>query len=203
MTSSQRLLVASMVVIAAATTALAGPRGRTDAPPTVLAFDNRDFYLCCTLRFDREGNATDANLGYPFRDFVLRAGTRVHATVRRSSPDAVLLEPKDDSRVFRLWMRYGRGEMDIAGFFAKVLLDEDPTASLKDASAEIRQAIRDGRVIVGMSKAETIMARGYPPAHQTPRLDGSEWIYYVSNGIVDSVRFGDGRVSEIERGAAP
>jgi len=100
-------------------------------------------------------------------------------------------------------MRYGRGEMDIAGFFGKVLLDEDPTASLKDASAEIRQAIRDGRVIVGMSKAETIMARGYPPAHQTPRLDGSEWIYYVSNGIVDSVRFVDGRVSEIERGAAP
>ena len=48
-------------------------------------FDDRTFFLCCTLRFDRDGNATDANLNYPFVDSILIAGTRVLARVSGSS----------------------------------------------------------------------------------------------------------------------
>ncbi len=59
--------------------------------------------------------------------------------------------------------------------------------------------IKKGNVAVGMSKAAVLVARGYPPSHNTPSLDADDWQYwksqagYVSDTIV--VHFKNGKVS--------
>ena len=167
-------------------------------------FDDRVAYLCCTLRFDRDGNATDANLNYPFADSILVAGTRVHAsvTVANSRPKVVLKVP-GRSREFAITLEYSLRRISPVDYFAKVLVEEDPWKKLGTVPAEIGQAIRQGRLLVGMTKEQALMARGYPPLHQTPDLKADEWLYYFSNGLVDSVRFTGNRIIDMERGPAP
>lgn len=41
------------------------------------------------------------------------------------------------------------------------------------------QAIKEGKLVVGMSKAAVIMAYGYPPEHRTPSLESNTWIYWI------------------------
>jgi len=58
---------------------------------------------------------------------------------------------------------------------------------------ETRANIMAGRVTKGMSKAEMILTRGYPPAHRTPTLERDDWQYW--NGRFNSriYHFEDGK----------
>jgi len=50
--------------------------------------------------------------------------------------------------------------------------------SLNKFSKSERSAIEIGAVNVGMSKDAVIVSRGYPPAHKTPSLKSSSWLYW-------------------------
>jgi hypothetical protein len=39
------------------------------------------------------------------------------------------------------------------------------------------------------------MARGYPPAHETPSLDGDRWIYWSSRFANHPITFVNGRLA--------
>jgi hypothetical protein len=57
-----------------------------------------------------------------------------------------------------------------------------------------KKAIKEGRLVVGMSKPAVIMSRGYPPEHRTPSLDVSPWVYWEARFRTKAVYFGeDGR----------
>ena len=67
----------------------------------------------------------------------------------------------------------------------------------------IADAMREGKLGQGMTKEQTLIARGYPPAHRTPSLEATEWIYYDTPGFVDRVVFADGKIQSVTRGPAP
>ncbi|MEJ2611245.1 MAG: hypothetical protein P8179_14475 [Candidatus Thiodiazotropha sp.] len=62
-----------------------------------------------------------------------------------------------------------------------------------------RDAIASGEVKIGMSKDAVIVSRGYPPAHKTPSLESSSWLFWNTKWNKVQVNFGsDGKVSSIK-----
>jgi len=54
-----------------------------------------------------------------------------------------------------------------------------------------RDAIEGAQVQIGMSKAAVLVAYGYPPAHKTPSLESSTWLYWINRWNKIAVRFDD------------
>lgn len=61
-----------------------------------------------------------------------------------------------------------------------------------------RKNISSGTVAKGMSKAAVIVARGYPPAIETPTLERDQWKYWNSRWDTIIVTFKNDRVSNIK-----
>jgi hypothetical protein len=53
-------------------------------------------------------------------------------------------------------------------------------------------AIKNGVMKLGMTKEQVIMARGYPPGHETPSLDLDTWKYWSSRMVTQSIVFDNG-----------
>jgi len=51
--------------------------------------------------------------------------------------------------------------------------------------------------MVGMSKEGVVFAIGYPPPHETPRLEGDQWRYWKRRFDSILVHFENGRVTRI------
>ena len=69
--------------------------------------------------------------------------------------------------------------------------------ALRNTSLETRTAIREGRVIPGMSEDEVLMAVGEPIQKVTDSNGVREWLYTRSNGVLLVVQFNSkGKVSK-------
>ena len=73
----------------------------------------------------------------------------------------------------------------------------------RQTTQEARAAIRQGRVILGMSEDEVTLAMGEEPNEIVQASNGKkDWIYYRSKGKSLFIHFGrDGRVESYETGA--
>ncbi|MES2697707.1 MAG: hypothetical protein V4773_29860 [Verrucomicrobiota bacterium] len=78
---------------------------------------------------------------------------------------------------------------------AALMLSAEPTP-LERLPAEVAAAIRNGEMRRGMTKEVLIMARGYPPAHETASVEGDRWVYWSSRFVKQTVVFTNGRLSE-------
>lgn len=60
------------------------------------------------------------------------------------------------------------------------------------------ESIKKGRLVTGMSKQAVLITMGYPPEHQTPSLDESQWYYWANRFRKEAVRFDEnGRTSQV------
>lgn len=71
--------------------------------------------------------------------------------------------------------------------------DKTPLEKLPD---DVANSIRSGDMRKGMTKELVLMARGYPPAHETPSIEGDRWVYWSSRFVKLTVVFSNGRLSE-------
>lgn len=78
---------------------------------------------------------------------------------------------------------------------ASLMLSAEKTP-LEKLPEDVAGAIRNGEMRKGMTKELVLMARGYPPAHETPSIDGDRWIYWSSRFVKQTIVFSDGRLSE-------
>lgn len=85
----------------------------------------------------------------------------------------------------------------IKGIFKRTFGDKK--VNLDRFSDEVYEAIREGEIQEGMSKQAVILARGYPPSHETPKLDSDTWKYWESRFGTVLVHFENGEVSKIEK----
>ncbi len=83
----------------------------------------------------------------------------------------------------------------VAQAFEK-LFGEQPVSMLKFNAME-RKNIEAGTIANGMSKDAVIVARGYPPAIETPSLKRDQWKYWKSRWDTILVSFKNGKVSNI------
>jgi hypothetical protein len=78
---------------------------------------------------------------------------------------------------------------------ARLMLSADKTP-LEKLPDEVATAVRVGEMHKGMTKELVLMARGYPPAHETPSTDGDRWVYWSSRFVKMTILFSNGRLSE-------
>jgi len=69
---------------------------------------------------------------------------------------------------------------------------------LKKYSKSTREAIMSGQIIEGMTKEETLLAYGYPPAHVTPTTTANQWTYWVTKWNRVIVNFKDDKIKSIQ-----
>jgi Short C-terminal domain len=172
-----------------------GPHG-----PRYPELQNRDLFLCCTLRFNRDRDANDANYAYE-GGTMFRAGTQVR--VLDDDDGRLLLQIAGDSTVYRLGYRFGRERMDPQQWYSLILRDANPGPMISTWPPEARDAVDTGQLAVGMTKVQTLAARGYPPFHRTENLESDAWVYYEDGDVTDTVSFVDGKVATITTGSPP
>jgi len=84
--------------------------------------------------------------------------------------------------------KYTGGGVDI---LAERTLSSEPTDL---AGLEFQNDIENGRLRMGMTKDEAILARGYPPAHRTHSTADDRWIYQQNRFVTQTVVFADGKL---------
>ena len=79
--------------------------------------------------------------------------------------------------------------------FAKSKVD------LSKYEQSVQDNIKNAKVVVGMTKEEVLLSRGYPPLHQTLSLEANLWKYWDHRFKTSQYKFKDNRVVEIIGGA--
>ena len=86
--------------------------------------------------------------------------------------------------------KYTGGGTDV---LAERTLSTEPT----DLSGfEFQKDIRVGRLRLGMTKEEAILARGYPPVHRTYSTEDDRWVYQQNRFVTQTILFADGKLIE-------
>ncbi|MDD2767834.1 MAG: hypothetical protein PHT19_03800 [Methylococcus sp.] len=133
----------------------------------------RSGYTCCNLHFQDDW-ISDGNYGeYPF----IPAGTSVK--VYGYSGDRAYAEI--GGKKMRFGHDYGRKQETLQQWVEKIVVTADPKIRLSKYPADVKEAIRLGKVMDGMTKEQAIMAVGYPLTSETASLDSPVWNYWLSS----------------------
>ena len=144
-----------------------------------------------TLHTPEKVSISDANWG---TSAMIPAGARIKVLSYGSNRAAVEI----DGKPMRIGHDYGRSEESLEKYLAKIVVKANPKAKLDRYSEKVRGAIRQGKVLPGMTREQVLMSVGYPPTHKTPRLDASVWnhwssragryeVHWTAKGTVDRV----------------
>lgn len=166
-------------------------------PPEVARqFESRTLYTCCNMHHESD-TITDANY---FIGTQIPLGTPVRVEkMGRDSATVVFGNAK-----LTLEQRYGNEQEPFDRYLGKILVAADPAPRVAAFAADVREAIRDGRVERGMTREQVILSLGYPPTHRTPSTDAKEWTYWYNRWVTYKVRFDDaGKVSQVIGRPAP
>jgi len=139
-------------------------------------------FTCCNLRYDRDDWISDANwLNRPF----VPAGTPIKLYDVRSDRAKVVIE----GRPMWLGLDYARKQLTFKDYAAKIALRDDPRPRIATYPAKVQAAIRDGHILIGMTKEQVTVSLGYPRLDKTPSLDDARWIYTTWHDEIYAVEF--------------
>ncbi|NRF67443.1 hypothetical protein HLB44_10645 [Aquincola sp. S2] len=149
-------------------------------------------YLCCNLRTDGKW-ISDSNY--------MESGKRViplgtAAKVTGYGRFRAFVDLGDNSKQ-ALGNDYSR-DLEMSAFATRYVVAEDPKKKLAALPPKLREAITSGRLAVGMSRDQVVMAVGYPITSENPRLDAKVLRFWLSSFQEFQVVFDDkGSVKEI------
>ena len=150
-------------------------------------------YTCCNLHYDGDW-ISDANYAdLPF----IPAGTPILVT--KPVWDSNRAYATIGGRPFRLGLDYGRAVQGTEQWLSTIILREDPRINNAAWALEVRQAIAQGKVLIGMTKEQAIVALGYPLPTRTPNLDSNVWRYWQNSTVQYDVYWDNERVSQVAK----
>lgn len=139
-------------------------------------------YTCCNLRYDRDDWISDANwLNRPF----VPAGTPIKLYELRSDRAKVEVA----GRPMWLGLDYARKQLAFKDYAAKIALTNDPKPRIASYPAKVQAAIRDGQILLGMTKEQVTVSLGYPRLDKTASLDDARWFYTTWQDEIYAVEF--------------
>ena len=115
-----------------------------------------------------------SEVSWPNQAFV-PVGSRLKVVDYGSNRVSVLVE----GRKMRMGIDWTRGKETIQQFVARATTNDDPRKTIAAYPEKVRDAIRAGRVIVGMTKDQVLYALGRPRVDFVPSLSMNEWKYEV------------------------
>jgi len=146
-------------------------------------------YTCCNLHYNKDW-INDANYAQlP----MIPAGSAIKVTGYGHYRASVEI----DGKPFRLGLDYGRTAETTEQWVAKLIVDNDSRAKLAGFPANVRQAIQNGQIMVGMTKEQVIMSVGHPMTNENPRLEAPLWRYWWSSFGEYQVYWNGNRVSNV------
>jgi len=150
----------------------------------------RQGFACCVLHFSRDwindGNYAELPM--------IPAGTPIEVLNYGSNRAYI----KVDGKPMRLGHDYGRDQESLEAWVNKIVVSEDPRPRIATYPPPVQEAIRQGKVMVGMTREQAIASIGYPLTSENVSLDAPTWrIWRSSHGEYD-LNFGaDGRIKSI------
>ena len=152
-------------------------------------FEGETRYTQCNLWVaDGVHETTNYRVGY-----MIPVNTRVR--IGDTSERVIKVSVPETGERFRIINIREYTDRDIKAIFQRYFADE--SQKLDAFRASEREAIESGEVERGMSKDAVLIARGFPPAHETPSIRMDDWRYWKSGNDTRVVRFEDDRVSEV------
>jgi hypothetical protein len=150
----------------------------------------RQGFACCVLHYSRDwindGNYAELPM--------IPVGTPIEVLNYGSNRAYIKVEGKP----MRLGHDYGRDQESLEAWVGKIVVNEDPRPRIATYPPPVQAAIREGKVMVGMTREQAIAAIGYPLTSENVSLDAPMWrIWRSSRGEYD-LNFGaDGRIKSI------
>ena len=129
-------------------------------------------WACCNLRYDKDWISDRQFTARPF----LPVGAPVVITDwGRNRVYADINGVKMRAGADREYFKGSREQ------FAEVLfLREDPSQRIATFPPAVQAAIRSGRIALGMTKEQVVMALGPPRFYLTPVLGAANWVYFAA-----------------------
>jgi hypothetical protein len=160
-------------------------------PPQVDVVAGKEYYVRYTFKYERgEHDATNY-----WRGDLVPINTKV--VLEKLRKNDFTLKLVDGGATIKVANEQDHTKRDTAQL-AREMLSEQPIA-IDLYGAEMAEAIRTGTLRLGMTKTQVLLARGYPPGHETPSLDGSIWKYWSSRFVIHTLAF-DGNILREGRG---
>ena len=133
----------------------------------------RSGFACCNLHYSGD-SISDANYAQlPF----IPAGTPLR--IMNTEGARVRIDVNGKSMQFAL--ESGREAGAIEQWLNKIVVAEDPRLKMAAFLPAVREAIKAGKLMRGMSKEQVIMAVGHPQTNDNLRLGVSYWRYWWSS----------------------
>ncbi len=147
-------------------------------------------YACCNLHYDgdkiRDSNYAELPLipaGTPID--VLAYGKDIAFIKVNGAPMKLEHERARDREALQTWVE-------------KLVVAQDPRSRIAGYPPAIREAIRLGKVMVGMTREQAITSIGYPLPDENIVLDAPTWRVYRSRRGQYQLNFGeDGRLASV------
>lgn len=150
----------------------------------------REGFACCNLHFDKDW-INDGNYAkFP----MVPAGTPIEVQSYGKNRAFV----KVDGKQMLLGHDYGRDQETLEQWVNKVVVSQDPRPRIAAYPHNIQQAILAGKVVLGMTREQAIVAVGYPLTSENGPLESSTWRMWRSTHGEYDLNFGpDGHLASI------
>jgi hypothetical protein len=150
----------------------------------------RQGFACCDLHYSRDwindGNYAELPM--------IAAGTPVEVLSYGSNRAYV----KVDGKPMRLGHDYGRDQETLQVWVGKIVVSDDPRPRIATYAPTVQAAIREGKVMAGMTREQAITSIGYPLTSENGSLNDPVWRIWRSSRGEYQLNFGpDGRVKSI------
>lgn len=164
----------------------------------LLAASAEPLFTCCNLHYAEDDENWISNANWIDKPFI-PAGTPIKIyEVRKDRAKAMIL-----GAPMWLGVDYGPAQQVLPQFLAQVAVKADPAPRLASYPAPVQRAIRAGRIAIGMTREQLLMAVGYPTADRTASLDAPKWTYRVDDDASYHVNWdAEGRVLAVDADAA-
>lgn len=158
------------------------------APPLINPVAGQEYFLRSTLHFEG-GEHVGTNYA---RGIVVPINTRVKIDTIKANSISLHRVDTGDKMDIKNVEKYTRKTV---GELARLYFSDVPTP-LERLPADLADWIRRGEMRKGMTKEQVLMARGYPPVHETPSVESDRWVYWSSRFVHQTIVFSNGRLVE-------
>jgi hypothetical protein len=142
----------------------------------------RQGYACCNMHFNKDwindGNYAELPM--------IAAGTPVEVKSYGRHRAYVTI----DGKQYGLGHDYGRDQESLDVWVKKVVVNDDPRPRIASYPFAVQEAIRQGKVMIGMTREQCIVAVGYPLTSENSSLDSTSWRIWRSTHEEYQLNFG-------------
>lgn len=160
-----------------------------DKPKDALALP-REGFACCNLHYENDWINDGNYASLP----MIAVGTPIKVVSLGRNKAYVII----DGKKMRLGHDYGRDQESLEAWVAKIVVLEDPRPAIAGYAADVQGAVKQGKVVVGMTRQQAVQSIGYPLTSENPSFGGPLWRHWLSSFEEYQLSWGsDGKLKEI------